>query len=433
MKRDLYKQLIAWKKDPNRKPLVLRGARQVGKTFLLKKFGKSEFENTLYINFEASPDVKNFFEGDLQPQRILRDLSVYFNHEINPAATLIFFDEIQECAKALTSLKYFQEQASEYFIVSAGSLLGIKLSKAKGFPVGKVNFLTLYPCSFFEFLDATGKEKLRTYLEEIASFESIPGPIHEQLIELLRFYYFVGGMPEAVKVFSEQENLNQVRKIQKDILDAYLLDFSKHAPAHEVMKITATWESVPGQLARENKKFTYSMITKNARSRDYENSIQWLSDAGLIHRSFCVTAPRLPIESYSNKNSFKIFLLDVGLLSAVSQVSAKSILQGSELFTEFKGALTENFVAQELKVKVGGDLYYWASKGEAEVDFVIPHENEIYPLEVKAVTNTKQKSLKLYEEKYHPRYRSRASLLNLKKEDNFCNYPLYLIAKFPML
>jgi predicted AAA+ superfamily ATPase len=433
MKRDFYSKLIAWKNTPGRKPLVLRGARQVGKTTLLKKFGSAEFKNVLYVNFEKTPSVKQFFDNDLHPPDILRDLGIYYDQEINPASTLIIFDEIQECPNALTSLKYFQEQASEYFIASAGSLLGVKLAKSKGFPVGKVNFLTLYPCSFFEFLNAIGKEKLRSYLEEIHSAEAIAEPIHQQLLELLRFYYYVGGMPEALNCYAQTQDLDKVRTIHREIIDAYLLDFSKHAPANEIMKLSESWGSIPSQLAKENKKFIYSNINDSARAREYESSLQWLSDAGLIHRSFCIDIPRLPIDHYSNKKLFKVFMLDVGLLSTMSQLPAKAIIHGDTLFTEFKGALTENFVAQELKVHLNTELYYWKSKSEAEVDFVLPYEGEILPLEVKSGTSTKQKSLAIYREKYHPRFATRVSLMNLRKENEFYNYPLYLVGRFPFI
>jgi len=429
MKRDLYQKLIQWKISESRKPLVLRGARQVGKTTLLKNFGKAEFDNVIYVNFEESPKAKEFFDANLDPKRIIHDLSLYYDIEINPHSSLIIFDEIQECPNALTSLKYFQEQANEYMVASAGSLLGVKLAKAKGFPVGKVNFLTLYPCSFFEFLDAQNKENLRSYLEEIVDVKPLSEPIHEQLLKYVRYYLYVGGMPEAVATYIKTNNLNEVRKVQQEILDAYLLDFSKHAPPNEIMKLTSVWKSIPSQLAKENKKFIFSEINKGARFREYENALEWLSDAGLIYRSFCVSTPRLPIDGYTERNIFKIFMLDVGLLSAMSQIPARSILEGNLLFTEFKGALTENFIAQELKAR-DFDLYFWKSKNEAEVDFLVTYESEIYPVEVKSGTSTKQKSLAVYRNKYNPKMATRVSTLNLIQEKDFFNYPLYLIGRF---
>ncbi|MFO1257757.1 MAG: DUF4143 domain-containing protein [Gammaproteobacteria bacterium] len=432
MKRALYPLLLDWKNNKYRKPLILRGARQVGKTHLLKSFAKSEFKSLLYVNFEESTGVQKLFDDDLDPKRIIRNLGIYYDQEIVPDSTLIFFDEIQACPNALTSLKYFQEQANEYCIASAGSLLGLQLSQAKGFPVGKVNFLTLYPLTFFEFLEAQGKERLASFLRQASWAEPIPEALHAQAIEQLRFYYYIGGMPEAVRHFANEQNLNTIRPIHQDILDAYLLDFSKHAAPAEVIKITATWKSIPNQLAKENKKFIFSVISKSARSREYESAIEWLIAAGLIHCAHHISTPRLPIDSYSNKKSFKAFLLDVGLLSTLTQLSSKTILQGHELFTEFKGALTENFVAQEL-VAHDHKLYYWSSTGEAEVDFVIAYEDDIYPLEVKSGIKMKQKSLNEYNRKFSPTLLSRTSPLNLEKQNNFANYPLYLVGSFPTL
>lgn len=430
MKRDVYQQLLDWKITERRKPLILRGARQVGKTFLLKEFGKLEYPQYVYINFEEQPETKKFFTGNIEPERILRDISLYLNRTIT-ISDLIIFDEIQECPEALTSLKYFNEQANQYHVCAAGSLLGIKLSQAQGFPVGKVNFLDLYPLTFFEFLNAINKSKLREYLENITKFEPIAEPIHQQLIEILRLYLFIGGMPEAVKHYAQHENLLEIRAIQKEILTAYLLDFSKHAPTTEIMKITNIWQLIPGQLAKENKKFIFSAISKSARAREYENAIQWLNDAGLIHKSYRIETPRLPPESYADKNIFKIFLLDIGLLGAMCQLPVKILLQGDELFTEFKGALTENLVAQSLKAKYSNELYYWSSEGTAEVDFLVPVDMQILPLEVKANVSRKKKSLQVYEQKYQPKVLTRASLMNLKQDGKICNYPLYLMDRFP--
>jgi predicted AAA+ superfamily ATPase len=432
MQRDAYQQLQAWKKAGRRKPLLLQGARQVGKTFLLKAFGKAEYQNCSYINFEEQPNAKKLFEGNIEPNRILRDLNLYLDQPINPHTTLLIFDEIQECPNALTSLKYFNEQANEYHIAAAGSLLGVKLSQAKGFPVGKVNFLTLYPLTFFEFLNAIGKTKLREFLESITTFEPIAEPLHEQLLDLLRIYTFVGGMPEAVNYYVKDENLLEIRTIQNEILKAYLHDFAKHAPTSDIMKLTTIWESIPGQLAKENKKFIFSIISKQARAREYENAIQWLSDAGLILKSYLIETPRLPLESYCDKKSFKLFMLDVGLLGAMCQLPSKVLLQGNELFTEFKGALTENLVAQALTVKYHRELYYWGKANQAEVDFLIHTDSHILPLEVKAGFSKKKKSLQIYAEKYHPAVMARTSLMNLKKDGDLFNYPLYMMERFPL-
>jgi uncharacterized protein len=430
MKRDLYAQLVCWKADKNRKPLVLRGARQVGKTHLLKSFGEQEYQNYIYLNFEEDPNLGSFFDGRLEPKRILEKIGIYFNQTIFPQNTLLIFDEIQECPDALNSLKYFQEQANEFHIVAAGSLLGVKLAQTKGFPVGKVNFHTLYPLTFFEFLTALKKEKLGNFLMTLNEFKSIPEPIHNELLELLRKYFFVGGMPEAVARYAAEQDVLKIRRVQDEILAAYLLDFAKHAPPAEVMKITKVWELIASQLAKENKKFVFSALGKSARARDYETAIQWLADAGLIHLSYNISAPKLPLEGYANKNIFKVFFLDVGLLAAMSKLPPQVIIDGHKLFTEFNGAFTENFVAQAL---VGNQqpLYYWTSEGIAEVDFIVQHNLQVLPLEVKAGVSRKKKSLLLYGEKYQAEILTRASLMNLERNGKLMNYPLYLMNRFP--
>jgi len=432
MKRDSYKKLLEWKRDPNRQPLLLQGARQVGKTFLLREFGKKEYKQCAYINFEETPGYKSFFELDLKPQRIVSNLSIYLEMKIEPESTLIIFDEIQECPSALTSLKYFCENAPEYHVVSAGSLLGVKLSQAKGFPVGKVHFLNLYPMSFFEFLDAVNRSSLRNMLEEIETFTPIPEPHHIQLIELLKMYLYVGGMPGPVLRYVETDDLIKVRATQNDILKAYLQDFAKHAPPVLVMKITQIWESIPIHLGKENKRFIFSAIKKSARAREYEEAIQWLLDAELIYKVSSITVPRLPLSGYGDHEVFKVYLLDVGLLGAMYRLSGRVILEGNQLFVEFKGSLTENYVAQGLKTANGGALYYWKSEKDAEVDFLLEEDGEIFPLEVKSGISSKKKSLLVYKEKYKPRIISRASLMNLKQDGNCCNYPLYLIGRFPL-
>jgi predicted AAA+ superfamily ATPase len=434
MKRFAYNSLIEWKKSTRRKPLIMHGARQVGKTHLLKSFGKTEFDHCIYINFEEDPNFKNFFERNLNPKRILNELSLHLDRKIEPEGTLIIFDEIQECPNALTSLKYFNEDANEYTIVSASSLLGVKLEKNKGFPVGKVNFMDLFPLTFFEFLDAIDKSNLRQYLQGITSFEPIPEPIHQQLIENLKYYFFIGGMPEAVKTYAKNHDLKEVREIHKEILSAYLFDFAKHAPSSEVMKISMVWESIPSQLAKENKskKFVFSEINKNARAREFEIAIQWLTDAGLVLKSFNVSTPKLPLSGYADKNCFKLYLLDVGLLGAMSNLYPQIILEGDALFTEFKGSLTENYAAQTLHAHYKNNLYYWTSPGSAEVDFLVPIDRQIYPLEVKSGISTKSKSLAVYQEKYNPPVATRTNMLNLKWDGKIQNYPLYLMDNFPI-
>lgn len=432
MKRHIFNQLQDWRQSASRKPLILQGARQVGKTYILESFAQSEFKNYAYVNFEQDDRAKQIFELDLKPHRIIKALALHLELQISAENTLIFFDEIQACPNALNSLKYFCEQAKEYYVVAAGSLLGIKLSNNKGFPVGKVNFLELYPMSFFEFLQALGKKQLAEYLLSINQFEPLNSAIHNDLCDLLKTYLYVGGMPEAVKTYIEKENFSAVRLVQEEIIKAYLLDFSKHAPENQIMKITTIWNSLPEQLAKENKKFVFSIMKSGARAREYETALQWLIDAGLIYISYNITTPQLPLKAYLDNNTFKIYCLDVGILGALSDIDAKIILEKNALFTEFKGSLTENVAAQLLKCKGLKQLFYWTSKHTAEVDFIVPFENTILPLEIKSGTSTKKKSLLVYDEKYQPEILNRAGLLNLKKDGKLCNYPLYLLERFPI-
>ena len=432
MKRDLYKQLFRWKHSPDRQPLLLQGARQVGKTYLLKEFGTQEYKNLCYINFEEMPACKSFFDADLNPRRIVRDLEIHLEMKIDPQQTLIVFDEVQECPNALTSLKYFYEHAPEYSVAAAGSLLGVKLSGARGFPVGKVQFFHLYPMNFFEFLSAINKSQLRGLLEEIKTFEPIAEPHHQQLLDLLKIYFYVGGMPRPVLSYVQTGNLEKVREIQEDILKAYVHDFAKHAPPSLVMKIMQIWDSIPVHLGKENKKFVFSAIRKSARARDYEEALQWLLDAELIDRIYQISTPKIPLRSYGDHESFKIYLLDVGLLGAMCRLPARVIVEGDALFIEFKGSFTENYVAESLKAASKGPLHYWTSQANAEVDFLVEQEGEIFPLEVKSGTSTKKKSLLVYQEKYHPSALSRSSLMNLKRDGKVCNYPLYFISRFPL-
>ncbi len=429
MKRDVYKLLEGWKGAPRRKPLVLNGARQVGKTHALKHFGTTEYEKMAYLNFEKDEKLAQYFEGTLDPKELLKVLSIHTGVDIEPGTTLLIFDEVQECSRALGSLKYFCEEAPEYHVIAAGSLLGVKLTRDKGFPVGKVNFLSMYPLTFFEFLSALGQEKLRLFLEEYKTYEPLPNPLHEKLIQLLKLYFFIGGMPEAVAEYAKNEKLPVVREIQLEILNAYERDFAKHAPPNEVMKITAVWKQVHRQLAKENKKFIFSAIRKSARGREYEEAIQWLADAGLIYKSHLVETPKLPLSAYADNNAFKIFLVDVGLLGAQSNLAAQTVIDGDLLFTEFKGSLTENYVAQELTCAKNKAVYYWASEGTAEVDFLVEEEQVIYPIEVKAGANQKKKSLLIYNEKYSPSKPIRATTMNLKHDGAIYNYPLYLISR----
>lgn len=432
MKRDIYTILQKWKQSTRRKPLVLNGARQVGKTYSLKDFGKTAYKNMAYLNFEKDEKLGQYFTETLDPKQLIKILSIHTEIEIEPHHTLLILDEIQECPKALNSLKYFCEEANEYHVAAAGSLLGVKTAKEKGFPVGKVNFFHMYPLTFFEFLNALGQDKMRAFLEEYSSYEPFPVPIHEKLMTLLKLYFFVGGMPEAVAQYTQSEKLNLVREIQEEILTAYEKDFAKHAPPHEIMKITTVWKQVHRQLAKENKKFIFAAIRKSARGRDYEEAIQWLSDAGLIYKSYLVESPKFPLSAYADNNTFKIFLADVGLLGAQSSLSPQLIIDGDLLFTEFKGALTENYVAQELIATQNKQPYYWISEGTAEIDFLIEADHAIYPLEVKAGTSQKKKSLLVYNQKYAPSQLIRTTAMNLKHDGNIYNYPLYLISRLPL-
>jgi len=432
MKRDIYKRLEEWKRSPRRKPLILNGARQVGKTYSLKHFGRTSYKKVAYLNFEKDEKLSQYFESTLDPKQLLKILSIHTEVDIEPQHTLLVLDEIQECPKAINSLKYFCEEANEYHVVAAGSLLGVKTANEKGFPVGKVNFLHLYPLTFFEWLSALGQEKTRLFLEEYSTYEPLPGPLHEKLIDLLKMYFFVGGMPEAVAEYAKNENVNTVREIQMEILNAYERDFAKHAPPSEIMKVTTVWKQVHRQLAKENKKFVFALIRKSARGRDYEDAIQWLADAGLIHKGYLVESPKFPLSAYMDNSTFKVFLADVGLLGAQSNLSPQTIIDGDLLFTEFKGALTENYVAQELIATKHRAPYYWTSAGVAEVDFLIEEDHEIYPLEVKSGSSQKKKSLLAYKQKYMPSKLVRASIMNLKHDGDIYNCPLYMISQFPL-
>lgn len=429
MKRDIYKDLLAWKNSDRRKPLLLKGARQTGKTYILKEFGNNEYEKVFYFNFEEEPELKDFFLRDLDPHRIIKQLSTYRHEVIQPGQDLVIFDEIQSSNNALNSLKYFREKANEYHIAAAGSLLGVKLSRPKSFPVGQTNFLELYPMTFFEFLDALGENRYRRLLEELDELEPLPQSFHQDLVELLRKYYFIGGMPEAVQYFARTGKPEEVRTIHKEIIDSYVLDFAKHAPPADVPKISLIWDSIPAQLARENKKFIFSAVKKSARARDYESALMWLEDSGLILRSYSVATAKHPLKGYKNKNVFKVFLLDVGLLGAVAEVPVETLTRGDRLFNQYQGAFVENFVAQQLTASLSANLYYWKSDGKmAELDFLCTVAGYIYPLEVKAGINPKSKSLRSYDLQFHPPLLVRSTLLNLKYDGKICNIPLYGIS-----
>jgi hypothetical protein len=428
MKRKIMDKLRAWKSQATRKPLVLMGARQVGKTFILKKFGSQEYQNTIYLNFEDNPKLCKLFEASLDTQVILKALSIEMEKDIIAGKSLIIFDEIQECPKALNSLKYFCENAPEQHVVAAGSLLGVKLANEKGFPVGKVQFLTLYPLSFLEFLEALEKERLTEFFIELKKIEPLPENIHEKLLRYFKEYLYIGGMPEAVSEYLNSQDFSKVREIQEAILNAYSLDFAKHSPKDQIMKINQVWASIPNQLARENKKFMYSALRSGGRAKEFEGALQWLIEAGLIYKIPLVCTPKIPLSAYADVNIFKIYLLDVGLLGAMSHLSVKTLLYENELFQEFKGSFTENYVAQEL-VHSRFPLYYWASEGKAELDFLLEQDDLIFPLEVKSGNSSKKKSLRAYEDIYHPKLLVRTSPMNLIMNVDILNCPLYLLEK----
>lgn len=434
MKRDIYAQLLSWKSSSRRKPLLLQGARQTGKTFLLKKFGLNEYDRLIYCNFEEDPGLDGFFQQDLNPERIIAELSLYKNQEIHPENDLLVFDEIQISNRALNSLKYFLEEMPDIHIASAGSLLGVKLSTPGSFPVGKVNFMQLYPMTFLEFLTAMGETKYRKLIENIKALIPLSEALHQSLVNLLRIYYFVGGMPEAVKHFSNTGNGREIRDIQQEIIKSYILDFAKHAPPTEIPKLTLIWESIPKHLAKENKKMVFSAIKKGARGRSYENALTWLEDAGLIHRAFAVETAKQPLKHYSDTACFKVYALDVGLLGALANSPVELLVQGERLFNEYEGAFVENYVTQQLISHFPQSLYYWRSKGgKAEIDFLCEFVDRIFPFEVKAGINPKSKSLKSYDNQFKPDQLMRTNLLNLKKDGKVCNLPLYAISQLNTL
>jgi len=407
----------------------LQGARQTGKTYIIKAFGNNEYENVVYCNFEEDPGLDAFFQRDLNPERILTDLSIYYNHEIRPDADLLVFDEIQTSNRALNALKYFEEKRNDVHIMAAGSLLGVKLSAPGSFPVGKVNFLYLFPMTFMEFLDGMGESRYRQLLENVNEPIPLSESFHAYLIDLLRKYYFIGGMPEAVKHFVETGNGAETRQIQEEIIKSYIMDFAKHAPVFDMPKLTRIWDSIPRHLAKENKKFIFSAVKKGARAREYENALTWLEDAGLIHRATALEAVKHPLKHYADSGCFKVYAMDVGLLGAMSRSPVELLAHGDRLFNEYEGAFVENYVAQQLMSHSQPSLYYWRSKGgKAELDFLCEFGGRIYPLEVKAGINPRSKSLRSYDLQFAPPTLVRTTLLNFKKDGKILNLPLYALS-----
>ena len=426
MYRIAMEKLLKWKESKRRKPLIIEGARQVGKTWLMKEFGQQAYRDTVYINFDSNSRMADLFASDLNTDRLIMGLELYAGRKIDPDNTLLIFDEVQEVPRALASLKYFYENAPQYHIVCAGSLLGIALHEGTSFPVGKVSFLKLYPLSFKEFLMATDKERFADLLDK-QDFEMITN-FKQTYIDALKQYYFVGGMPEAVQSFAEDKDFNEVRVIQKRILAAYEQDFSKHAPNEIVPKIRMLWNSIPSQLAKENKKFIYGLVREGARAKEYETAIMWLSDCGLVHKVSRVNGAGLPLKAYEDLKAFKLFVLDVGLLGCMAGLRQRTLLDGNDLFVEFKGALTEQYVCQQLKtIEDLGVYYYTNDRGSCEVDFIVDTGEQVSPVEVKAEVNLRAKSLKTYQEKFSPDVCIRTSMEDFKREDWLINLPLYAI------
>ena len=432
MERFVMEKLIKWKNSPYRKPLILKGVRQVGKTWLLKEFGSRYYENIAYFNFDENEEYKQFFETTKDVDRILQNLMLVSGQIIVPKKTLIIFDEIQDCPKVINSMKYFCENAPQYHIACAGSLLGIALAKPSSFPVGKVNFMQIDPMTFSEFLLANGDENLLRYIENVNVVEPIPDAFFNPLCEKLKMYYVTGGMPESVLMWTEARDISAMEESLSGIISAYERDFAKHPKITEFPKISMIWKSIPSQLARENKKFIYKVVKQDARAREYEDALQWLVDARLVHKIYRSTAPGLPISAYDDLSAFKIYLVDVGLLRKLAQLSSTAFGEGNRLFTEFKGALTENFVLQTLITQFEVTPRYWTKTNPPyEVDFVIQRENDIFPIEVKSESNTTSKSLKKYKELYPDKVklRVRFSLDNLKLDDDVLNIPLFMADK----
>ncbi len=427
MYRTKIKKLIDWKLNKNKKPLILLGARQVGKTWLLQSFGKAEYKQMLYINFEDDGAPKDIFQSDFDIDRIITLLNAYSGLRISAEDTLLIFDEIQTAPRGITALKYFYEKAPQYHVIAAGSLLGISIHPEDSFPVGKVEFLTLYPLSFTEFLLALNETGLVELMEK-REWELL-NTFKSKLINYLRYYFFVGGMPEVVLRFSENKDWNEVRKIQREILKSYENDFSKHAPKEILARIKMVWESIPAQLAKENKKFIYGIIKEGARAKDFELAIQWLVDSGLLHKVYSVSKPALPLAAYKELSAFKLYHNDTGLLCAMTQLNAKTLLNGDAVFTEFKGAISEQFVFQQLLPKEEIAINYFTfSNSKYEIDFIIQNANdEIIPIEVKSGENLKARSFKLFCEKFEPNTAIRSSLSNYQIERSMLNVPLYIV------
>lgn len=429
MERLIMHKLLDWKNSPYRKPLILKGVRQVGKTWVLKEFGKRYYENVAYFNFDENEEYKQFFETTKDVDRILQNLMLASGENIAPEKTLIIFDEVQDCPKIINSMKYFCENTPQYHIACAGSLLGITLAKPSSFPVGKVNFMQIDPMTFTEFLFANGDENLANYLESVDTLEPIPEAFFNPLQEKLKMYYVTGGMPESILMWTEARDVSAMQEALSGIIDAYERDFAKHPNVSEFPKLSMIWKSIPSQLAKENKKFLYKVVKPGARAREYEDALQWLVDARLVHKIYRSTAPGLPMSAYDDIAAFKIYMVDVGLLRRLAQLAPTAFGEGNRLFTEFKGALTENFVLQTLLTQFEVVPRYWSQNNPPyEVDFLIQRENDIIPIEIKSETNIAGKSLRKFKELFpnQVKLRVRFSLNNLKLDDDVLNIPLFM-------
>lgn len=423
MKRLIINQLISWKENSQRKPLILNGARQVGKTYILKVFGKLHYRNVAYVNLDSQKELAKVFEQDFNVTRIIRSLSAFLNIHIEPQHTLIVLDEVQECPAALHALKYFCEDAPEYHVVVAGSLLGISMHGNSSFPVGKVDMLRMFPLTFEEFLMALGEEQLIKLMKdgETEVIDTLSG----RFVDCLRQYYYTGGMPAVVKEYITSGNLQSVRQLQKQILFDYRRDFSKHAPAEQVPRINLVWDSIPAQLARENKKFIYGALKKGGRAKEFEMAIQWLIDAGLVYRVYRANKPSLPLKFYEDLSAFKLFSLDVGLMGAMADSPAEAVLVNNQAFVEYKGAMTELYVLTQLQ-PTGIPIYYYSSNDSlSEIDFLVQSGARIVPIEVKAEVNVKSKSLSAFIQKHPDLTGLRLSLLPFQTQDWMENRPLY--------
>ena len=433
VKRDISLKLLAWKNQPDRKPLVLKGVRQCGKTYILKEFGREQYRDYVYFNFEETKALNTLFDQDYDVKRIILDLGLFAGKSIIPGDMLIILDEIQECPKAITALKYFCENAPEYHVACAGSLLGLAIHENQSFPVGKVDIHTMYPMSFYEFLSAAGEDTLAEYLIHFRRGASVSELIGGKLRTALKQYFVTGGMPEAVYIWCKTQSVEKVESVQQDILSSYELDFAKHAPPSEFPKLSAIWASVPQQLAKPNSKFIFSHVKKGWRSKDLEDALQWLVRAGLVYKVCKVEKPFMPLSSYADATCFKLYLCDVGLLRRLARLPAQIVLESSEIYTEFKGAMAENYVLGELVKHVDETPYYWNSGNSAEVDFIVQCGTHIVPIEVKSEGNVKARSLAEYRKKYEPTVSVKTSMKDDVSGNEVRYIPLYMIGSMGAL